>query len=113
MPEWRWRECSDANTAILLARHHDHVALVTESSVSDDLSDGTSDPLIVNIAVVTIDLPHRFAYRWIHPGGVAATLKNSVLVTFSLTEHDAEFSLKGQDGASFQELTLNVLHLDS
>jgi DNA-binding transcriptional LysR family regulator len=41
VPEWRWRECSDANTAIRLARHHDHVALITESSATDDLASGT------------------------------------------------------------------------
>jgi DNA-binding transcriptional LysR family regulator len=40
-PEWRWRECSDANTAIHLARHHDHVALITESSANDELASGT------------------------------------------------------------------------
>lgn len=41
VPEWRWRECSDANTAIRLARHHDHVALITESSANDELAAGT------------------------------------------------------------------------
>src|ERR1700733_9137696 len=40
VPEWRWRECSDANTAIRLARHHDHVALITESSADDELASG-------------------------------------------------------------------------
>lgn len=41
IPEWRWRECSDANTAIRLARHHGHVAMVTESSVTDEVAAGT------------------------------------------------------------------------
>jgi len=38
---WRRRECSDANTAIRLARSHDHVAFVTASAAADDLRAGT------------------------------------------------------------------------
>src|SRR2546429_148059 len=37
VPEWRRRECSDANTAIRLARGYDHVAFVTMSAAADDL----------------------------------------------------------------------------
>jgi DNA-binding transcriptional LysR family regulator len=36
-PEWRWTECSDAVTAMGLARHNDHVALVTTSIAADEL----------------------------------------------------------------------------
>ena len=31
VPEWRWTECSDALTALHLATHHQHIALVTRS----------------------------------------------------------------------------------
>jgi DNA-binding transcriptional LysR family regulator len=31
VPEWQWTECSDALTALHLAAHHGHVALVTRS----------------------------------------------------------------------------------
>jgi len=41
VPEWRLRECSDANTAIRLARQYHHVALITESSAVDELASGT------------------------------------------------------------------------
>lgn len=41
VPEWRRRECSDANTAIRLARGHDHVAFVTTSAAAEDLAAGT------------------------------------------------------------------------
>jgi DNA-binding transcriptional LysR family regulator len=36
-PEWRWTECSDAVTAMRLARHHSHVALVSASIATDEL----------------------------------------------------------------------------
>jgi DNA-binding transcriptional LysR family regulator len=41
VPEWHRRECSDANTAIRLARGIDHVAFVTASAAADDLASGT------------------------------------------------------------------------
>ncbi len=59
-PEWRRRECSDASTAIRLARHHGHVALVAESAADDDLAAGT---------LVRLDL--RPAPRWTVPLAIA------------------------------------------
>ena len=47
VPEWRRRECSDANTAIRLARSHDHVAFVTTSAAADDLAAGTLTRLAI------------------------------------------------------------------
>jgi len=40
-PEWRWTECSDAVTATRLARHHNHIALVTASIAADELESHT------------------------------------------------------------------------
>jgi DNA-binding transcriptional LysR family regulator len=50
LPEWHRRECSDANTAVRLARSHDHVAFVTASAAADDLSAGTLIRLNVHAA---------------------------------------------------------------
>ena len=55
-PPWRRRECSDANSAIRLARSHDHVAFVTNSAAADDLAAGT---------LVRLDV--RPAPRWTVP----------------------------------------------
>lgn len=41
VPEWRRRECSDANTAVRLARGHGHIAFVTISAAAEDLTSGT------------------------------------------------------------------------
>jgi DNA-binding transcriptional LysR family regulator len=41
LPEWHRRECSDANTAIRLARGNDHIAFVTASAAAEDLTSGT------------------------------------------------------------------------
>jgi DNA-binding transcriptional LysR family regulator len=41
VPAWRRRECSDANTALRLARSHDHIAFVTTSAAAEDLAAGT------------------------------------------------------------------------
>jgi DNA-binding transcriptional LysR family regulator len=60
VPEWRRRECSDANSAIRLARGHDHVAFVTASAASDDVAAGT---------VVRLDV--RPAPRWTVPLAIA------------------------------------------
>jgi len=60
VPEWRWRECSDASTAIRLARHHGHVALVAASAATDDLGAGT---------LVQLDL--RPAPKWTVPLAIA------------------------------------------
>jgi DNA-binding transcriptional LysR family regulator len=60
--EWRWRECSDANTALRLARHHSHVAMVTESSAADDLAAGTLRRLALRPAPKWT-VPLALAYR--------------------------------------------------
>jgi uncharacterized protein YndB with AHSA1/START domain len=41
-------------------------------------------PTRVNITVVATVPNERFAFRWVHPDGVAATSQNSMLVTFVL-----------------------------
>ncbi len=51
---------------------------------------GEGHPLVVNLAVVTVDRPHRFSFRWTHPSGATATPANSVLVTFTLTAEGPE-----------------------
>lgn len=43
-------------------------------------------PQTVPIAVVDVDEPHRFAFRWMHPEGAQAGEDNSLLVEFTLTE---------------------------
>jgi DNA-binding transcriptional LysR family regulator len=60
--QWRWRECSDANTAIRLARHHGHVALVARSSVVDDLEAGTLVRLMLR-PMPRWTVPLALAYR--------------------------------------------------
>lgn len=65
VPEWRRRECSDANTAMQLARHHDHLAMVTESAAADDLAAGT-----------LVRVPLRPAPRWTVPLAVAYHQRN-------------------------------------
>jgi uncharacterized protein YndB with AHSA1/START domain len=47
-------------------------------------------PNVVGITVVAADRPHRFAYRWTHPPGEAATEDNSTLVTFTLVAQGDE-----------------------
>ena len=59
-PEWRRRECSDANIAIRLARSHDHVAFVTASAAAEDLAAGTLTRLDVQPTP-----------RWTVPLGIA------------------------------------------
>jgi uncharacterized protein YndB with AHSA1/START domain len=44
-----------------------------------------ADPLVVEVTVVAVDPPHRFAFRWCAPPGEAADAGNSTLVTFTLT----------------------------
>jgi DNA-binding transcriptional LysR family regulator len=60
--EWRWRECSDANSAVRLARHHDHVALITKSFADDDLAAGTLCQLNLR-PVPRWNVPLSLAYR--------------------------------------------------
>jgi DNA-binding transcriptional LysR family regulator len=61
-PEWRWRDCSDASTAIRLARHHGHIALVAESAAADDLAAGTLSRLALRPAP-RWTVPLAIAYR--------------------------------------------------
>lgn len=64
--DWRIRHCGDTATALALARDHNHVAFVTESSATAFLA---SRQLVrVNLArmprwVVRVDLVHRAADR--------------------------------------------------
>ncbi len=51
---------------------------------------GTAQPVVVNVAVVTADAPHRFSFRWIHPAGKMPGPDNSVLVTFTLTSQGVD-----------------------
>lgn len=39
VPERQWTECSDGVTALRLARHHGHIALVTSSIAIEDIAD--------------------------------------------------------------------------
>jgi uncharacterized protein YndB with AHSA1/START domain len=50
----------------------------------------SDDPHVVGITIVTVDRPHCFAYRWVHPPGEPATEANSTLVTMTLTQLDHE-----------------------
>jgi uncharacterized protein YndB with AHSA1/START domain len=45
----------------------------------------TSKPMTVRISVETVEPPHTFSFRWLHPEGVEAREDNSLLVEFSLT----------------------------
>ena len=65
MPEWRRRECSDANTAIQLARHPDHVGMVTASAAADDLAAGA-----------LVRVPLQPSPRWTVPLAVAYHQRN-------------------------------------
>jgi DNA-binding transcriptional LysR family regulator len=65
-PEWRRRECSDATTAIRLARSYDHVAFVTASAAADDLATGT----LVRVAL-------QPAPRWAVPLAFAFHRRNA------------------------------------
>jgi uncharacterized protein YndB with AHSA1/START domain len=69
-------------------------------------------PTRVNITVVATVPNERFAFRWVHPDGVAATSQNSMLVTFVLVP-DGEGTLltvteegmreQGWEAAALQE----------
>jgi len=65
VPEWRRRECSDATTAIRLARGHDHVAFVTTSAAAEDLTAGT----LTRVAIQPIP-------RWTVPLAIAYQERN-------------------------------------
>lgn len=54
IPQWRWREVSDAHTAAVLARNENHVAVLTRSTIEAELQDGTL------VALSTTGLP-----RWV------------------------------------------------
>jgi uncharacterized protein YndB with AHSA1/START domain len=45
----------------------------------------TNQRATVPITVEALERPHRFAFRWLHPAGVAARAGNSVLVEFLLS----------------------------
>ena len=60
VPEWQWTECSDAGTALNLARHEHHLAWVTASVAVDHLAAGT----LVRLRV-------RPAPRWTMPLALA------------------------------------------
>jgi DNA-binding transcriptional LysR family regulator len=62
VPQWRRRECSDANTSIRLARGHEHVAFVTASAAAEDLTAGTLIPLNVQ-PVPRWTVPLAIAYH--------------------------------------------------
>jgi DNA-binding transcriptional LysR family regulator len=59
-PAGAWTECSDGITAVRLARHHAHVALVTASIAAEELAAGT-----------LVRLPLRPAPRWNVPLALA------------------------------------------
>lgn len=66
----------------------DAVDVEARTGALGTLTFGTGDAndlLVVQIAVVAVDPPRRFSFRWVHPPGVAATAQNSTLVTFTLT----------------------------
>ena len=46
------------------------------------------DAHIPQITVVDAEPPRRFSFRWVYPEGEAATVDNSLLVTFDLTAAD-------------------------
>jgi uncharacterized protein YndB with AHSA1/START domain len=46
----------------------------------------TSKPASVRIQVESVEAPHRFAYRWLHPDHAIARVGNSTLVEFTLYE---------------------------
>lgn len=52
--------------------------------------DGSGEPFVVNVAVVAVDRPNRYSFRWSHPSGDSATPANSTLVTFTLVADGAE-----------------------
>lgn len=60
MPDRQLTECSDGHTALALARHHNHLALVTASIADDDLRHGS---------LVQVNL--RPAPRWTVPLALA------------------------------------------
>jgi uncharacterized protein YndB with AHSA1/START domain len=44
----------------------------------------TIEPMTVRISVETVEPPHTFSFRWLHPEGVEAREGNSLLVEFTL-----------------------------
>ncbi len=61
VPEWRWTECSDAVTALHLAAHHGHVAMVTES-----LAESHVGAAVVAVRLTPVPrwtMPLTLAYR--------------------------------------------------
>ncbi len=62
VPESRWTECSDAVTALHLAAHHGHVAMVTASSVDGHAAGAGVVPLSVR-RLPRWTMPLTLAYR--------------------------------------------------
>ncbi len=52
---------------------------------SDRATKQLDAPITAHIRVETVDEPHTFAFRWMHPDGAPARAGNSVLVEFTLT----------------------------
>src|ERR1700736_4141042 len=46
----------------------------------------TNKAATVRISVVSVEPPHTFSYRWVHPEGEEARPDNSLLVEFTLTQ---------------------------
>jgi uncharacterized protein YndB with AHSA1/START domain len=58
----------------------------------------TSSRRQVQIQVETVEPPHRFSFRWVHPEGVAADERNSLLVEFSLVDEGERTRLRLVEG---------------
>ncbi|MFI7410369.1 SRPBCC domain-containing protein [Streptomyces sp. NPDC049627] len=61
-----------------------------------------SDVKVVPVTVVEADPPRRFSFRWVYDEGEAATVGNSLLVTFDLVPSGAGTLLRFSE-AGFRE----------
>lgn len=85
VPEWRRRECSDANTAIRLARGHDHVAFVTASAAAEDLTAGTLTRVAIHPAPRwTVPLAIAYHERT-HPDPAITAIRAAARATVTRT----------------------------
>jgi DNA-binding transcriptional LysR family regulator len=94
MPEQQLTECSDGHTALALARHHDHVALVTRTIADHDLEQGSLAPVHPRPAL-RWNVPLALAYRAVDRDEPAIRLLHAELARPGSHKGERSPSLQG------------------
>jgi uncharacterized protein YndB with AHSA1/START domain len=89
-----WRTITEPDQIALWFAHRVDLDLRPGGHGALELGDrAASRTTTVALVVEAVEPPHRFAFRWGHPEGVAPVVGNSLLVEFTLIRQGADRTL--------------------